>query len=129
FAPPPTPPFAVQASEVSLGHDLQGFDVERLIGDDLLEPAVLIFELPQLHQVTHFQTAVLGAPVVERRFADAAFTADGGRLLAGLKLFENRDDLGFAESRLAHGGSFGDDASESTYPWGHRRGERQSVAR
>jgi hypothetical protein len=35
----------VQASEVSLGDDLERLDVERLIGDNLLEPSVFVLKL------------------------------------------------------------------------------------
>jgi hypothetical protein len=36
---------AEQALEVSLGDNFQSFDVERLIGHNLFEATVLIFEL------------------------------------------------------------------------------------
>ena len=58
-----------------LGDNFQGFDVERLIGDELLEAAILILELSELREIAHFQTAVLRSPVVHVRFADAVFRA------------------------------------------------------
>jgi hypothetical protein len=55
---------AVRASEVSLGDDLERRNVQCLIGDDALEPAVLFFELFEPHQIARFEAAVLRSPRV-----------------------------------------------------------------
>jgi hypothetical protein len=66
----------VQASEVSLGDDVERFDVERLIGNDLLEPAILVLKLPALDQITDFQAAVLRPPAVQCRLVDAVLATE-----------------------------------------------------
>lgn len=58
-----------QASEGSLGDILEDFDVERLIGQDLLKRAILIFEFPHLREIAHFKAVVLRSPAAERRLA------------------------------------------------------------
>jgi hypothetical protein len=50
----------------SLSDDLEGLDIECLVGEDLVEPVVLVFELLEPHQVTRLEPAVLRAPRVER---------------------------------------------------------------
>lgn len=42
-----------------------------MVGDDLLEVVVPVFEFAQLPQIAALKAAVSGAPVVERRLAMA----------------------------------------------------------
>lgn len=99
-------PCAAQAAEVSLGDHLERLDVEDLIGDNLFEPGILFFEVFQPLEIADLQTSVLCTPRVERRFADAVFSAQLRGLFAALKLPEDPDDLRLGKSRLAHVASF-----------------------
>jgi hypothetical protein len=49
---------------------LQTRDVELLVGDDLLESAILLFQLLQPLGLADLDTSVLAAPVVDRVLAD-----------------------------------------------------------
>jgi hypothetical protein len=109
----------VPASEVSRGHDLKRIDIERLIGDDSLQPTVLVLERPHLRNVADFQTAEFRLPGIESRAADAVLAAQIGGLDAGLVLLEHGNDLSFAEPGLLDGASLSEaDAAEiRTHPW------------
>jgi hypothetical protein len=60
--------------------------VQRLIGADALQPAILVLERPHLGDVADFHPAELGLPLVKRRLADAVPPADVFSRLAGLLL-------------------------------------------
>src|SRR5829696_3395368 len=57
-------------SEVSLGQLLEQVDVQRLVGDQPLEPGVLGLQLPQLLGLAGLHPAILGPPAVPGRLAD-----------------------------------------------------------
>jgi hypothetical protein len=109
----------VPASEVSRGDDLKRIDIERLIGDDSLQPTVLVLERPHLRNVADFKTAELRLPGVERRATDAVLPAKIGGLNAGLVLLEHGNDLSFAEPGLLHGASPGEAVASEirTHSW------------
>jgi hypothetical protein len=82
---------------------LQDHVVKGLVGHELLELAVLVFDQPQPLGVTDFQAAELLLPLVVGGLADAVTTAefvDGG---AGLGLVEDLNDLLFGVSLSFHG--------------------------
>ena len=110
---------AVPASELSRGGNLARGDIERLIGHDPLEPAVLILERPHFRDIADLQAAELRLPRVEDRATDAVLAAEIGGLYAGLMSLEHGDGLSFAEPRFLHGASPGEaGASEiRTHRW------------
>ena len=75
----------MRASVVSLGDDLERLDVQRLIGNDVLQPPVLVFELLKPHEVARFEAAVFRAPRVQRCLANAILAAEVGRFQAGFE--------------------------------------------
>lgn len=68
----------------------------------MLQPTILVFQLPQPPQLADLEAAVLCLPPLERPVADAVFAADLGDLLARLHSFEDTQNLLFAELALAH---------------------------
>jgi hypothetical protein len=62
---------AVQASEVSLGDDLEHVDMQHLIGDDPLQSSILVLERAHLRDVADFHAAELRLPFVKGRRADS----------------------------------------------------------
>lgn len=69
-------------SEVSRRDLLEHVDVESLIGDQLLEPGVLGFELLEPFGLVGLHTAVLGHPAMPRRLGGLQVTADLSQFLA-----------------------------------------------
>ena len=67
---PNGPPTAVTGSDVSPVKLPQHVDAERLVGDDLLEPRVLLLEFLQPPGVIRLRAPVLVAPAVPRRLGD-----------------------------------------------------------
>ncbi len=55
-----------------------------MIGDESLQPRVLVAQPPQLLQITQLHPAVLALPPMEGRRADVRFPADGRYRLAAL---------------------------------------------
>ena len=94
----------MKALEFSLSYDLEGIDVEREIGDDPFEPAILILERAHLGDVTDLKATVLGLPFVEGLRTDTVSAAQLLRIRAGFGLFDDADDLCFAEAGLSQGG-------------------------
>ena len=88
---------AVPALEVSRGDQLQGVDVERLIGDDALQAAILVLERTHFRDVADFHAAELRLPFVKRGTADSKLAADIAGLRAGVGLLNGSDDLRFGE--------------------------------
>jgi hypothetical protein len=81
---------------------LQDIDLEVPIGDHLLQPAVLLLELPQPFDVSGLQRAEPLPPGVDRLIADAVLLGHlGDRPLVGLA--EDGHHLLFRESGLLHG--------------------------
>ena len=95
----------MQALEFSRRGHFEDVDVERLIGDDALEAPVLVLERLHLRYVAHFHAPEFRFPVVKRGGADAMFSAEILGRDAGFMLFEDANDLRFAEPRLFHGRS------------------------
>src|ERR1700690_2521362 len=81
----PAPHFcAVRALEVSLGHHFQRLDIEHLIGDDLLEPAILVFQLFKAAQIADFKATIFRSPVVQRGAGNAVLAAQRSALTPAL---------------------------------------------
>src|SRR5690606_32675680 len=81
---------------------LQDVLVEREVGDEALEPRVLLFELPQPAQLTHAQVRELPLPDAERRLADAQLPADIAHRCPALRLADGVGDLLFRILRPLH---------------------------
>src|SRR5215211_6006811 len=78
----PRPCGAAPGSEVSLGQLLEHVDVQRLVGDQPLEPGVLGLQLLEPLGRTGLHPAVLGPPAVPGRLADLQRPQDLGQVLA-----------------------------------------------
>jgi len=78
-------------------HILQHWLVEHQIGNDLLEPRVLVFELPQSTQFRRSQTGELAFPIEKRRLRDADLAADFRYGNAGLRLLPGEHNLLFGK--------------------------------
>jgi hypothetical protein len=76
-----------------------------LIGDDALEPAIIVLERFHLGDVADFHAAELRFPDIKRSRADAVAAAEILGRDAGLVLFEDGDDLRLGEPGLFHGWS------------------------
>jgi hypothetical protein len=63
----------------------QHLDVEFLVSDDLLQPAILIFELFQSLRLLAFHTAVLLTPSVIRGLSDLQRLQDNCQVLPGIQ--------------------------------------------
>ena len=66
--------------------------VEREVGDETLQPGMLVFERPQLAPLADAQMGKLLLPDVEGGFADAELSADVGRRRAVLDLAKRVGD-------------------------------------
>src|SRR5439155_17725617 len=83
-------------------HRPQRLDVQRLVGHHLLQPPVLILQLPQPSRFTDFQPAVLRLPAVVRLIADLVLPADLPHRQTRFHFLQNPNDLLLAESTLPH---------------------------
>src|SRR5690606_20444745 len=61
---------ATEGWSVSLGDLLEHLDVQRLVGDDLLQSVVLLFQRLQPLGLLALHAAVLGSPATQGGFAD-----------------------------------------------------------
>jgi hypothetical protein len=68
----------------------------------LLQPAVLVFERLEFAGVRHLHPAVARSPLVERRVADAILAAHFAGRQPSAVLLQNLGDLLFCESALTH---------------------------
>ena len=106
----------MQALEFFRVHHFQNADVQRLIGDDPIKPAVFILKPFYFCNIAHFQPAELRFPAIKRRGAHIVPSANLVGREAGLKFLKDADDFDFAESPFLHGVSSRPLASEfSTY--------------
>ena len=78
---------------------LQHGVVQHRLGQQLLQPTVLVLQRPQPLGLRHLQAAVLRLPLVERRAADPVLAADIRRRRSRLVLPQDPDDLLFREPR------------------------------
>src|SRR2546423_10416969 len=85
---------AGQASELSANGVLQHLLVERQVGYDPLQLAVLILELLQTTHLGRQQTVVLLFPIEVGRLADSSLAADIRHRHAVRSLLENKRLLG-----------------------------------
>lgn len=91
-----------QASKLSLDDVLQHLLVERQIRDDLLQPRILLLELPQPLHLRRHQTRILLLPIEERCRAAPGFPAElrDGRPV--LRLLDDERLLRVREPRCFH---------------------------
>jgi len=81
---------------------LEHLDVESLVGNELLEPPILLFELLQPPRLVDLHASELRFPAVEGGRRDAQFPANVLHLHAGVGLFERVDDLFLGVPALPH---------------------------
>src|SRR5690606_37884854 len=81
---------------------LEHLDVESLVGNELLEPPILLFELLQPPRLVDLHDSELRFPAVEGGRRDAQFPANVLHLHAGVGLFERVDDLFLGVPALPH---------------------------
>src|SRR5690606_15058225 len=81
---------------------LEHLDVESLVGNELLEPPILLFELLQPPRLVDLHASELRFPAVEGGRRDAQFPAHVLHLHAGVGLFERVDDLFLGVPALPH---------------------------
>src|SRR4029077_14224985 len=93
---------ASEASEVFSDQVLERRIVEHLLGQQLLQPAVLALQSPQSATLRYFQAAELCLPLVEGRPADPMPPAQLLSLGPCFVLLQNPNDLLFRETALAH---------------------------
>jgi len=74
-----------------------------MVGDQLLQPLVLIFPLPQTAQFRHAQTCKFLLPVVKGGVRNAHRSADFLDAGAGFGLFQRKRNLFFGITGLFHG--------------------------
>jgi hypothetical protein len=82
-------------------HRLERGVVEHLIGQELLEFAVLVLESAEARGLVDLHSAVLGSSAVEGRGRDAEAAGDLGGLGAGIDLTQRTNDLLVGELTLA----------------------------
>ena len=80
----------------------QGCPMKSVVGDDLLQVAVLVLDLSEAASIRGLQAALLLLPVVGRFLADPMTPGQGGSGCPCVELLEDRDDLLLRESTLAH---------------------------
>jgi hypothetical protein len=81
-------------------------DVEGLVGADLLEPAIFIFELAQLREIAYLETTVPRSPVVQASIRSRGICGIRRRLCAGFQFLESAKDLTLGETGLLHVDTF-----------------------
>src|SRR5579885_1581146 len=84
---------AAWALEVFCEQLLDRADLERLIGDHVLELSIFVFKRAQLLDVGHAHPGEFVAPGIERVRMDAVFAAQLVRLRARLCFLQDRYDL------------------------------------
>ena len=67
--------------------------MQRLIGDQSLQPRVLVAQPPQLLQLAQFHPAILALPSMVGCGANVCFPADGRYRLAAFRPAQDRHDL------------------------------------
>jgi hypothetical protein len=77
-------------------------DIERLVGDNLLQSTVLIFQSLELLSFGDFQASVFGLPLVKSLLADAKIPTNVLDLLARFLALQSLDNLFFRETTLLH---------------------------
>jgi len=83
--------------------------VEHLLGQQLLQLGVLVFERLQPLGLGHRHAGILRLPSIERAFRHAMLAAQIGALRAGLMLMHDTNDLLFGSYRSLH---------RPSLPWG-----------
>src|SRR5262249_30896299 len=116
---------AQRASPLSAVDVLQNGDVQHRLGQQLLQPRVLVLQRLQPPRIRHVETAELGLPLVKRRARDPMLAANVCRRAPRLLLAQDPDDLLFAEPTALHRPS-PLEATDSTQFWKRSRVSRQS---
>ena len=81
------------ASELFCQHPFQCLEVQRLLGHHLLQPAVLVLQLPQPPRLAHLQTPVLRLPPMVGLGTDAVLPANLFRLHPPFPFLQHPDNL------------------------------------
>jgi hypothetical protein len=81
---------------------LQHVPIQRQIGDQPLQPGVLVPQLPQLAHLEQPEVAVALLPVEVRRLADPHLPAHIRDRLTGVPLLQSKQDLLLGEPGLLH---------------------------
>lgn len=76
--------------------------VEHLLGQELLQPGVLVLQHLQATGLGHIHPAELGLELVEGRSRDAVLAADLRRLRTDSLLLQLPDDLFLSDPRGSH---------------------------
>src|SRR4029453_5981143 len=98
----------------------QRLDVERLFGDDVFQPAVLVLELLQALPLPPLPPAVLPLPAVIGLVGDPVRATQVGDLPTGFAFLDDRQDLLVGEFAPFHRSS--SERRTSSYPWRIRGG-------
>src|SRR5262249_33405502 len=96
---------APRASDLFSDELLESLVIQREVGDQALQPAVLMFEGAQSPRLVYFEPGVFGLPAVERLLADGVAAAKISALRAGLRLLQDPDDLLLGEPLALHRGA------------------------
>jgi hypothetical protein len=72
---------------------LERLDIERLLGHDLFQPTVLVFDLFQPLHLAELHAAVLRFPAVVRLLGNPMRPTQVGDFPTGFALFDDRQDL------------------------------------
>ena len=81
---------------------LEGLDVERLLGDDLLESTIFLFERFQPVHLAQHHAAVLRFPPVVRLLGDSVHATEIRDFPSGFAFFDDRQDLLVGEFAPLH---------------------------
>src|SRR4029453_16107061 len=101
-------------------HRFQRLDVQRLFGDDVFEPAILVLELLQPLHLAQLHAAVLRFPAVVRLLGDPRRATKVGALPAVFALLDDRQNLLVGVFAPFHRSSSA--RRTSSYPWRIRGG-------
>ena len=97
---PPTSLLFLPGLPLFCVYRLQHPDVEHLIGHDLLQLRVFLFQLLEPLGVLHLHLAIFAAPPMESRFTDVVLTANCFYLAAFVQLAKDFNDLFYSMSIL-----------------------------
>ena len=95
-------PAGLRAPPVFFDHRFQHVLVQAEIGHQLLQPLVLIFQLPQTLRLAHAHPAILRLPGVDGVLRHAQFPAHVGGAASRFHLLQRPDHLHFAVLPLRH---------------------------
>jgi len=118
------------ASELFCQHPFQCLEVQRLLGHHLLQPAVLVLQLPQPPRLAHLQTPVLRLPPMVGLGTDAVLPANLFRLHPPFPFLQHPDNLLLRKPAPLHreSSSWALIPENSHFPWTSFRGAGEGRA-